>query len=250
MLDMAKLDGAARRGDTVVKAIESLRSADRARVELQKELDGLRAERNAANQEMASLDKKSEQFTSARDRLRELSQRIKSGETKQSEMEASRLKLHMEIPNALHESVPDGVGEEDNVEVSSWGKKPSYSFEPKPHWEVGEALGILDFERAAKIAGARFCILKGAGSRLARALIQFMLDLHVERGYTEVWPPSMVLTHSLEGTGQLPKFADDAFKVSGDSDLYLSPTAEVQLTNMHREEIMEPGTLPLSLIHI
>ena len=246
MLDMAKLDRAARRGGDVATAIGRLREADNLRVELQKKLDGLRAQRNGANQGMAKMDKSSAEFATAREELKTLSHEIKTGEHKQAELEVDRRSLHLEIPNGLHASVPAGKGEEDNVLHSVWGEPPVLDFTAKPHWEVGENLGILDFERAAKIAGARFCVLKGAGARLARALIQMMLDVHTSRGYLEVWPPAIVHQRAMEGTGQLPKFAHDAFRVAGESEFFLSPTAEVQVTNMHREEILEPGTLPLS----
>jgi seryl-tRNA synthetase len=140
-----------------------------------------------------------------------------------------------------------GRASEDNVEVRRWGQPPAFDFTPKPHWEIGAALGILDFERAARMSGARFSVLLGAGARLARALIDFMLDLHVrEHGYREVEPPFLVNAAALTGTGNLPKFEQDLFKVAGDWDLYLIPTAEVPLTNLHREEILDGRTLPLS----
>jgi seryl-tRNA synthetase len=142
--------------------------------------------------------------------------------------------------------VPVGKASADNAEIKRWGSPPSFGFEPKPHWEVGQALGILDFERAARMSGARFSVLLGAGARLSRALIQFMLDLHVrEHGYQEVEPPFLVNAAALTGTGNLPKFEQDLFRIAGEWDLYLIPTAEVPLTNLHREEILDGRRLPL-----
>ncbi|HWM84919.1 MAG TPA: serine--tRNA ligase [Kofleriaceae bacterium] len=249
MLDVARLDEVLRRGGTEVAGlVERMRDLDQRRKVLQKSLDQLRAERNAANQRMAALDKKSAEFASARDTLRDLSQRIKAGESELSELESDADQLLMVIPNAPHASVPQGAGEADNPVVSVWGEKPTYSFTPRPHWEVGESLGILDFEAAAKMSGARFCVLRGAGARLSRALLSFMIDCHIERGYTEVWPPTLLRRHALEGTGQLPKFEEDAFKTAGESEFFLAPTAEVPLVNLHREEILEPGRLPLRYV--
>ncbi|MHB1700118.1 MAG: serine--tRNA ligase [Acidobacteriaceae bacterium] len=152
-----------------------------------------------------------------------------------------------QIPNLPHDSVPVGRSEHDNLEVKTWGEKPQFDFEPKPHWELGEQLGILDFERAAKIAGARFAVYWQNGARLERALSNFMLDLHTrEHGYTEVLPPYMVNSASLFGTGQLPKFAADLFKCEG-SDYWLIPTAEVPVTNLYRDETLEEAQLPVSL---
>ena len=150
------------------------------------------------------------------------------------------------LPNLPHESVPAGSSSADNQEVRRWGVPPTFDFEPKPHWEIGQALGILDFERAARMSGARFAVLSGAGARLERALINFMLDLHTrEHGYREIEPPFMVNRAALTGTGNLPKFEQDLFKIAGDWDLFLIPTAEVPLTNLHREEILDGRQLPL-----
>ncbi|MEO8071260.1 MAG: serine--tRNA ligase, partial [Acidobacteriota bacterium] len=150
------------------------------------------------------------------------------------------------IPNLPHESVPVGRSSDDNAEVRRWGVPRVFSFPPKPHWDLGTALGILDFERAARMSGARFSVLSGGGARLARALINFMLDLHTgEHGYREFEPPFMVNTAALTGTGNLPKFEQDLFKIAGDWDLFLIPTAEVPLTNLHREEILDGRELPL-----
>jgi seryl-tRNA synthetase len=248
MLDVARLDEVLRRGGEVAGLVERMRGLDQRRRALQKSLDELRAERNAANQRMAALDKKSPEFGAARESLRDLSQRIKAGEAELGEIEAEAEKLLLVIPNAPHASVPDGVGEADNPVASVWGEKPTFDFAPRPHWEVGEGLGILDFEAAARMSGARFTVLRGAGARLARALINFMIDCHIERGYREVWPPTLLRRHAMEGTGQLPKFEEDAFKTAGENELFLSPTAEVPLVNLHREEILEPGRLPIRYV--
>jgi seryl-tRNA synthetase len=248
MLDLNR-DGTrarlARRGNEATELLSRFDDLDSARKELQKELDGLRAERNAANQRMAKADKKSDEFAAERDKLRELSGRVKAGEAKLGELEGGARDLIMNIPNAPDESVPDGASEEDNRVEHVWGDKPEYDFEPKPHWDVGEALGILDFDAAAEISGARFCVLRGLGSQLNRALINFMIDQHVADGYSEIWPPALLKRHAMEGTGQLPKFEDDAFKTAGEAEYFLSPTAEVALTNLHRGKILEASALPI-----
>ncbi len=249
MVELGRLDDVLRRGWTELPAqIAEVRRLDEERRNLTSSLDSLRAERNAANQRMAALDKKSPEFAAARDSLRELSSRIKADEGRLAELEQPLERALMVIPNAPHASVPAGAGEGDNPEVAVWGEKPSFAFAPRPHWEIGEALGILDFEAAAKISGARFCVLRGAGARLTRALIGFMVDTHLERGYAEVWPPVLIRRHAMEGTGQLPKFETEAFKTAGENELFLSPTAEVPLTNLHREEILEPGRLPIRYV--
>jgi seryl-tRNA synthetase len=248
MLDTGRIDDVLRRGGDVAQLVERFKAADQRRRELQQSLDELRAARNAANQTMSKLDKKSEEFAAKRDELKDLSQRIKAGEGELDAVEAEVRSVHLIIPNAPHSSVPEGAGEGDNQEVSVWGEKPSFDFEPKPHWEVGEALGILDFEAGARISGARFTVLRGAGARLSRALLSFMVDTHLDRGYREIWPPALVRRESMEGTGQLPKFEDDAFKLAGENELFLSPTAEVQLTNLHREQILEADALPIRYV--
>lgn len=245
MLDVARLDDAARRGPEVVALIKEFRGIETARKELQGTLDHLRAQRNSANKRMAALDKKSDEFAEARDEMREVSKKVKAGEHELDELEVKSHDLRMHIPNAPHESVPVGDGEEQNQEVFTWGEKPSYDFAPKTHWEVGEALGILDFEAGAKLSGARFCVLRDHGSRLNRALISFMLDVHGEKGYREVWPPALVKRHALEGTGQLPKFEEDAFKTAGESEYFLIPTGEVPVTNLHANEILDLEQLPI-----
>ena len=174
---------------------------------------------------------------------------IKEHESRLEAVEDARGVCALKLPNLPHASVPVGRSEADNVEVRRHGAPPEFDFAPRPHWEIGPALGILDFERGARLAGARFAVLSGAGARLARALINFMLDLHTgEHGYTEVEPPFLASADALTGTGNLPKFEDDLFKVAGDWDLYLIPTAEVPLCNLHRGEILDGRELPVCYV--
>jgi seryl-tRNA synthetase len=255
MLDPARMDDVLRRGGEVAAAVAQWKEMDDRRRRLQAELDRQRAERNAANERMAKLDKKSPEFAAARDALRELSQRIKAGEAEEARVGEHSRELLLRIPNAPHASVPAGAAETDNVVERTWGERPALAFEPRPHWEVGERLGILDFEAGARISGARFTVLRRDGARLTRALINYMIDLHTARGYEEVWPPALVRRASLLGTGQLPKFEADLFALkdhgSGggehvpDNDLFLSPTAEVQVTNLFSDQILDAERLPV-----
>ncbi|MBW2547042.1 MAG: serine--tRNA ligase [Deltaproteobacteria bacterium] len=222
-------------------------------------VEALRQERNEASQAMAKVaDKKSEEFQAKREQLRNLGDQIKQGEGHQGKVETELEAILLILPNLPHPDTPDGLTEDDNVEVRVWGDKPSFDFDPRDHVEVGTALDILDFERAAKISGSRFVVLKGLGSRLNRALMQFMLDVHTtEHGYEEVWPPVLVKDSAMLGTGQLPKFAKDAFRMAKDAeweaqvgaqghDLYLVPTAEVPITNLHAGEILSEADLPVA----
>ena len=246
--------GLARRGFREEEKLQRLTELVEARRRAIAEVEGARAERNRRSQQMARLDKTSEAFAEQRAALRALGERVKELEAERSRVEAELEALLLEIPNLPDPSVPDGAGEEDNAEVRRWGEKPSFDFEPRDHVDLGTALGILDFERAARISGARFVVLRGAGARLERALMQFMLDLHTgEHGYEEVWPPVLVKDTAMRGTGQLPKFAEDAFRIAEDWDahgeseghaLYLIPTAEVPVTNLHAGEILDGETLP------
>jgi seryl-tRNA synthetase len=210
------------------------------------------AERNRASDEMAKADKKSPAFAAKREELKVLSTEVKELEKQVGEIEKELEERLLAIPNTPHPSVPDGASEEHNVVVRTWGEPPKMDFAPKPHWEIGEALGILDFERAAKLSGARFTVLVGDAARLERALISFMLDLHTkEHGYLEVLPPFLVKDSALFGTGQLPKFEADLFKTHKADperayDLYLVPTAEVPVTNLHAGEILDGAKLPIS----
>jgi seryl-tRNA synthetase len=248
------MDEVLRRGNAVAGVISEWKAVDAQRRELQARLDNERAQRNAANETMAKLDKKSAEFASARDRLKELSSSIRQGEATLTTLENEAEGKLLVIPNAPFRDIPDGGGEADNKLHHVWGEKPSYAFTPRPHWEIGESLGILDFAAGARITGARFTVLRDGASKLTRALISYMLDLHTSHGYVEVWPPAVVRRASMRGTGQLPKFEEDAFRVSAgtpppehhpDNDLFLSPTAEVQVTNLHADEILDGERLPI-----
>jgi seryl-tRNA synthetase len=209
-------------------------------------VETLKREQNAAGERVARARKTGEDVAALVAESKIRAGRIRELETELAGVERRRDRLLLTIPNLPHASVPQGRSPADNAEIRRWGSPPSFDFTPKPHWDLGPALGILDFERATRMAGARFAVLLGAGARLSRALIDFMLDLHVtEHGYREVEPPFLVNAAALTGTGNLPKFEPDLFKVAGDWDLYLIPTAEVPLTNLHREEILDGRQLPL-----
>ena len=210
--------------------------------------ESLQAQRNKISQEVARSRKAGEDASALMDQTKALKQQTEELEKSAAEAEDAMRSLLIAIPNLPQESVPVGSSEADNVEVLRWGQQPAFDFAPKPHWELGENLGILDFARAAKISGARFAVYWGQGARLERALAGFMLDMHTrEHGYLEVQPPVLVNKDSLFGTGQLPKFAADLFKCQ-DTDLYLIPTAEVPVTNLYREEVLEDIQLPHSLV--
>jgi seryl-tRNA synthetase len=210
------------------------------------EVEALKREQNASGEEVARLKRLGQDASGVFEANRQRGQRIKELDAQLQALEEPRNALLLTIPNLPHESVPIGRDADGTVEVRRVGDPPAFEFAPKAHWDLGPALGILDFERAAKIARARFAILLDAGARLSRALIDFMLDMHTrEHGYREVEPPFLVNAAALTGTGNLPKFEADLFKIAGDWDLYLVPTAEVPLTNMYRDEILDGRTLPL-----
>lgn len=241
-LDQAEAALATRGADSLLSGFRAL---DERRRTLLTESESLKALKNSASEEIAKVKDKS-QVKDKIAEMKEVSARIKILDDELKNVEEELNTLLMTIPNLPHPSTPSGKSEDDNVVVRSWGTPPQFLFEAKPHWELGEALGILDFERAAKITGARFCLSKGAGARLERALISFMLDLHTtEHGYTEVLPPFMVNRASMTGTGQLPKFEEDLFRLV-DPDYLLIPTAEVPVTNIHRDEILKKSELPIS----
>ncbi len=223
--------------------------ADRRR--LVGETGDLHAKRNAANKEMSALAKggDKEAFAARRDELKVLADQIKELDVELGKIESALEEQLLSIPNLPHEGAPVGQSEDDNRVVRTWGKKPEFEFEAKPHYELAD--GLLDFDRASKLSGARFSVLWGAAARLERALGQLMLNVHTEQhGYTEVAVPTLVRAQALRGTGQLPKFEEDLFKIPAQHEegeaLYLIPTAEVPVTNLHAEEILEPGTLPLT----
>jgi len=212
------------------------------------ESDALNAQRNSASREIGTLMKegKRDEATLRRNEVNELKERIAELDELRDQAEARMREMLSTLPNIPHESVPVGKDESANVELRRWGTKPEYDFAPKDHVDLGTALGILDLERAAKISGARFAILQGAGARLSRALVNFMLDVQTrENGYQETLPPFIVNKDALFGTGQLPKFEEDLFKLTDERGLYLIPTGEVPVTNYHREEILDASVLPM-----
>jgi seryl-tRNA synthetase len=220
---------------------------DEERRELLVESEAVRAERNAAGKRVGSTTDATER-QGLIDETRVLSGRIDALEPRVKEAEERVRSLLLELPNIPHADTPVGAGEEQNVIVRTEGKPPEFDFEPRPHWEIGERLGIIDFERGVKLSGSRFYVLKGAGARLERALIAWMLDLHTQKqGYSEVYPPFVVKEDCLWGAGQLPKFRDNLYHDVED-DFWLVPTAEVPLTNLHRDEILEAGVLPLNYV--
>ncbi|MGA8488916.1 MAG: serine--tRNA ligase [Terriglobales bacterium] len=209
----------------------------------------MKAQRNRATEEIAKLKKSGQDASGLIAETKELREQVEELGKAAEEYETRLQQILAGIPNLPHPSVPVGKSADDNVEVRRWGTPPTFDFAPKPHWEIGEQLGVLDLERAAKISGARFAVYWDLGARLERALANFMLDLHTrEHGYTEVLPPYMVNSESLYGTGNLPKFAADLFRVPhGDKDLWLIPTAEVPVTNLYRDEVLDGSQLPVSL---
>jgi seryl-tRNA synthetase len=213
------------------------------------ETETLKARRNRASEEIAKLKKTGQDATAQTNETKELREKIQEREKAAEQMDARLREMLLSVPNMPHPSVPVGHSAEENTEVRHWGSPPKFDFTPKPHWEIGEQLGILDLERAVKLAGARFAVYWHLGARLERALANFMLDLHTrEHGYTEVLPPYMVNSDSMYGTGQLPKFAADLFRVPhGEKDLWLIPTAEVPVTNLYRGETLDGARLPISL---
>jgi seryl-tRNA synthetase len=237
------------RGGDLERELQRVADLDAARRGLIPRVEEIRRLRKEMSDRIAQARKKGEDAQPLVAESHKLSDQVKTLEEQLERLETERRGLLLQLPNLPHESVPVGKGPDDNVEVRRWGTPRAFDFQPKPHWDLGPALGILDFDRATKISGARFAFLIGAGARLARALIDFMLDLHTrEHGYVEVEPPFLVKAAALEGTGNLPKFEGDLFKVAGDWDLFLIPTAEVPLTNLHRDEILDGRRLPLKYV--
>jgi len=224
---------------------EALR-LDEERRSILRELEALRAERNALSKEIGKRKSKGEQTAELEGKVKEIKEKIEGLEAQLSKVEEQLKSVMLSIPNIPHQSVPVGKDETENVEVRSWGVRRDFDFEPKAHYEIGEALGILDFERGASLSGSRFTVMWGWGAKLERALINFMLDFHTSRGYKEVWVPHLVKPEILEGTGQLPKFEEDLYFCERDG-LYLIPTAEVPLTNLFRDTILEEKDLPIYL---
>ena len=226
---------------------EHFSELDNQRLSLLGQVETLKNRRNTVSKEIAPLKQAGEHEKAEPliREMREVGDQVKSIDSDLAEIETQLSDIVLSIPNLCDDTVPQGNDDSDNVEIKKWGKIPSFSFTPKPHWEIGEGLGILDFETSAKLAGARFSLLKGFGSRLSRALVNFFLDLHTQKhGYTEVLPPFMVNSATMTGTGQLPKFKADLFKIE-DWDLWLIPTAEVPVTNIHAGETLREDQLPL-----
>lgn len=207
------------------------------------EVETLKNQRNTVSEQIGNMKKAGQDAEPLMLQMREVNQAIKEKDEIIRGLDEKIQAILYNIPNIPHNSVPEGKDERDNLEVRRWGERPQFNFPAKPHWEIGEGLDILDFERGGKVTGARFTFYKGLGARLERALINFMMDTHAKAGYTEVFPPFIVNKYSMIGTGQLPKFAEDMFKLAG-IDYYLIPTAEVPVTNMHREEILDVRELP------
>ena len=225
--------------------LEAFRALDRERREVITATEQLKAQRNKASEEIAGLKKERQNADALIAEMKQVSERIKQGDERISQLDATQRELLLTIPNIPHSIVPVGRGADENVEVRRWGVPPKFDFVPKPHWEVGERAGILDLAAATKVTGARFAIYKGWGARLERALANFFLDVHTrEHGYTEILPPFLVNTASLTGAGQLPKFAADLFKIEG-TDFWLTPTSEVELHNLHRDETLPEEKLPI-----
>ena len=225
--------------------LDGFRALDKERRELITANEQRKAQRNKASEEIARLKKAKDNADSLIAEMKQVSETIKTTDERVAELDARQREFMLTVPNLLHASVPVGKGAAENVEVRRWGAPPKFDFQPKPHWEIGEAAGILDLERAVKIAGTRFALYRGAGARLERALANFFLDTHTRKhGYTEIYPPYIVNTASLVADGKLPKFAADMFHLEG-TDLWLTTTAETELTNLYRDETLDAAQLPV-----
>ena len=224
--------------------VTALLELDAKRREVMQEVEQLKAKRNEGSAKVPAMKKAGEDTTALMAEMKELGTRVKELDDQIAKMDEELQSMLMSVPNIPHESVPEGADDKANVEVRRWSEPTKFDFEPKAHWDIGEDLGILDFATAGKITGARFTVYRGLGSRLERAIINYYLDTHTQNGYTEIFPPYMVNRASMTGTGQLPKFEEDAFKVAN-TDYFLIPTAEVPVTNMLRGEIVDGDKLPI-----
>ncbi|MBN2654716.1 MAG: serine--tRNA ligase [Nitrospirae bacterium] len=224
--------------------LEEFSSLEAERLRLTRETEDLRNKRNVASEEIGRLKREKKDASDLMQQMKAVADRIKEIDEELNSIEEKTSAMLMVIPNIPHESVPVGKDEDDNMEIRRWGEPGKFDFEPLNHWDIAERLDIIDFERGAKIAGARFSVMKGAGARLERALMNFMLDLNTSKGYKEIFPPILVNKESMTGTGQLPKFEAELYKTS-DLELYLAPTAEVPVTNIHRGEILDEEQLPV-----
>jgi seryl-tRNA synthetase len=238
------------RGADPVAVLKDFREVDTQRRQAITEAETMKARRNRASEDISKLKKAGQDATAAIAETKDLREQIQTREKTAAELDARLHEILAGIPNIPHASVPVGHGAEENVEVRRWGAPPRFDFAPKPHWELGAELGVLDLERAVKLTGARFAVYWDLGAKLERGLANFMLDLHTrEHVYTEVLPPYLVNSESMYGTGQLPKFASDLFRVPhGEKDLWLIPTAEVPVTNLYRDEVLDAARLPISLV--
>lgn len=246
--DFGRVEEALKRRGKSVDLIADFPKLDVRRRELLQEVETLKNRRNTVSGEVAKRKKNKEDADELIAEMRQVSDNIKQMDEEIRELEAQINELTMAIPNIPHESVPVGASEDDNVEIRRWAEPREFTFKPKAHWDIAQDLGILDFEAAAKVTGSRFTFYKGLGARLERALISFMMDLHSDHhGYEEILPPMIVNKDSLYGTGQLPKFEEDLFKIK-DTEYYLIPTAEVPVTNYHREEIIDAEQLPQKFV--
>ncbi len=237
-------DALRRRNGNYDEAIDQLLAIDEQRREITAKADTMKAQQNAASKKIPMMKKNGEDVTPIMEEMKVLSEQVKECNAQLSELEEKQRYLLLTIPNTPNPDIPDGKDDSDNVEIRRWGEPRNFDFEAKAHWDIGADLGILDPETAGKVTGTRFHFYRGLGARLERAIISYFLDTHAEHGYTEILPPYMVNRASMTGTGQLPKFEEDAFKVEN-TDYFLIPTAEVPVTNIHRDEIMDGATLPV-----
>jgi seryl-tRNA synthetase len=237
------------RGADPAAVLKDFHEVDTRRRHAITEAETMKAQRNRASEDISRLKKSGQDASVAIAETKDLREQIQAREKVAADLDARLRNILAGIPNIPHESVPVGHSADENVEVRRWGAPPKFDFTPKPHWDLGAELGVLDLERAVKLTGARFAVYWDLGAKLERALANFMLDLHTrEHGYTEVLPPYLVNSESMYGTGQLPKFADDSFRVPfGEKDLWLIPTAEVPVTNLYRDEVLDAARLPISL---
>ncbi len=239
----------ARRGEDAAALLRPVKELAAERRSLNVALEDMKkrqAEANARVGQLMRADRSAGE--KARGEARALGDEVKEKDRRLQEIEGEIEKLLLLVPNPPQDAVPDGQDSAQNQEISRWGAAPRFDFEPRPHWEIGEALGVLDWQQAAKLSGSRFTVYKGAAARLERALASFFVDVHLTRGYTEVLPPYLVTRETMTGTGQLPKFEEDLFRTAGENPLYLIPTAEVPLTNLHRDEILEAADLPVRYV--
>jgi len=235
------------RGGDHYLLVDRILLLDQERRSILRELESLRSERNRVSKEIGTMKKRSLDTSDLEAQVKKIRESVEKLEAKLSLVEKQMKEVMLRLPNIPHESVPIGEDEKDNLEVRRYGTPRDFNFEPKPHWEIGEKLDILDFKRGAKLSGSRFTVLKNVGAKLERALINFMLDMHAKKGYVEMLPPHLVKPEVLEGTGQLPKFEEELYRCERDN-LYLIPTAEVPLTNLFRDEILREDQLPIYLM--